>query len=237
MPERTVVAGATRHRGQVQHRDDRLVNAEETAQQCHAGLRTSVSRVRGVLRAADQCRFGSGDHHLDAGLLDALDLLGVGADVGHDGRHLLDRHHGAHRHRPELRAVGDHDDPFGSLEATTDHIGIAVVELGDTATCRETGRADHRGIGVVAAHSLDGRRADAGQLVLADQPSGNDHPHIARPEQARNRQRWGDDHEIVANREQPGEMLDRGADAEEHRAHADGELRRALCDESLLACA
>ena len=233
-PGRAVVPGAAGHRREVEHRDDRLVHAEQATQQSHAGLRTSVRRVRpfSVGRSSDVS--SAGDHHLDAGLLDALDLLGVGAAVGHDGRDLLDRHHGAHRDRAELRAVGDDDDPLGALESAADHVGVAIVELGDPTSRREPGGADHRGVGVVAANRLDGRRTDARQLVLANQPARDDHANIAGAEQARHRKRRRDHHEVLAHREQAREMLDRGADAEEHGAHSDGQLGRALGDDALL---
>ena len=235
-PGCAIVAGATRHRRKVEHRDDRLVHAEHSTQQSHAGLRTSVRRVRpfSIGRSSDvsdpatttsmpACSMRS--------ISSASALLSVTmvetCSIGD---------HGAHRHRTELRAVGDDDDPFGALETATDHVGVAIVELGDPTACGEPGGADHRGVGVVAAHRLDGRCADAGQLVLANQTARDDDAHIAGPKQARHRERRRDHHEVFAHREESSEMLDGRADPKEHRAHAHGQLGRALGDDSLLPC-
>src|SRR6202035_4359938 len=45
-PRRAVVPGAAGHGRQVEHCDHRLVHAEKSTQQGHAGLLTSVRRVR-----------------------------------------------------------------------------------------------------------------------------------------------------------------------------------------------
>ena len=80
MPARSVVTRAAGHGGEVEHRDDRLVDAEEPTEQGHAGPRTSASRVAAVRDARDRRRFGAVRSPPRSGLLDALDLLGVGAD-------------------------------------------------------------------------------------------------------------------------------------------------------------
>ena len=220
--------------GQVEHRDDRLVDAEETTQKAHTCPLMSAMRPRPFCDGATERVLRSRDDDLDTAALDSLDLVRIRTGVGDDRRDLLERHHRAHRDRAELRAVGDHDDPLGALETAADHIGIAVVELGNSTPRRQAGGADHGGVGVVAAHRLDRGRADAGQLVLADQPAGDDHADVARAEEACHRERRRDHHQVLAGGEQAREVLDGRADAEEHRAHADREVRRALGDQALL---
>ena len=184
-----VVTRAAGHRREMEHRDDRLVNAEQSTQQGHAGLRTSVRRVLPFSVGRSSAVSGpatttSMPACLMRSISSASALLSVTivetCSIGRDG---------AHCDRAELRAVGDDDDPLGALETAADDVGVAIVELGDTASRREPGGADHRGVGVVAAHRLDGGGADAGQLVLANQAAGDDHAHVARPEQACHRER------------------------------------------------
>ena len=138
---------------------------------------------------------------------------GIVGDQGLDGPGLgHDRVHGD----ADLRAVGDDDHAGGPLDRQALDLGLAVVQLGQAPLRAQAGGADDGQVEPEAGQCRGGDRSDTGQFVAADRATQGDDLDRPGPEQAGRRQRCGHHDQPGPDGQEPGELLGRGADPDEH---------------------